>query len=256
MRLLFAMAVLFLSPYTAVHAKSLDEEVAHYLEIFKGDNVAAQTEAVESFAWKGVSDTRLFDAIEQRLLREHEAASKHRNEKNRVARYIRALGFSGAPKYRPTLERFAQESSAYARFGQAALADSINYQTWNPIIANRATFDPKYDDDTNKIFNILRADDLSLKRVGAKRVYFGHWDEPLLDLLAADLRKHYVTTEREHADAVAWMAKAIGRSAKEKYRPLLAEVSAKATLPKIRDNAERALRRYGREAPIKDKQEE
>lgn len=230
-------------------AASPDEDVMRYIQVFSGDK-AQHSDAANALAWMGISDVRLFDIIERRLLADYEAARTDRHEKDRVARYVRALGFSGQPKYRPTVTKFLGEP-VYQRFATAALEDQPYYEKWNPVISNRATFDSKYGDDVNRVMNMLRSDDLLLKRVAAKRIYFGQREAVLLEMLAANLRAQYANTYRdERSNAVAWMVKALGSARQERYKPLIEEVAAKAPDPAVKRHARAALEAYKRKGPL------
>jgi hypothetical protein len=202
------------------------------------------SDAADTFVWMGLSDIRVFDIIEKRLLEEHEAVRYDRDEKNRVARYIRrALGFSGQLKYAPVTRRFEQDN-VYERYAKAALEDLPQYQKWNPIISNRAAFDSQYSDDANRVMNMLRSDDLLLKEIGAKRIYFQHPEDVLLEMLAKEVRANYMSTDRRFSDAIAWMLKGLGKSKNPKYIPLLEEVRAYARDRKIRKYAQVSLNYY------------
>lgn len=238
MRILtLALAALFFSCSAA--AATMEEDVARYIKIFSG-TTSTHNDAVESLAWMGISDTRLFDLIEKRLLEESEAAKNERYTKDRVARYIRALGFSGQTKYTPTLNKYLSDR-VYERYAKDALKELPDHQAWNPIISNRAVFDPRYSDDVNRVLNMLRADDLLLKKIGSKRVFFAVQDEVVLDTLASELKANYMRNEPAYSDAIAWMVKALGSTKNPKYRPLLQDVAAKARDSKVADYAKRAL---------------
>jgi hypothetical protein len=188
----------------------------------------------------------LFDIVERRLLEDADASQADRTERNRVARYIRSLGFSGQPKYEPTIRKFL-ESPPYRRFAEAALADLPQYNKWNPVISNRGSFDPKFSDDVNRVANMLRSDDLLLLRVGAKRVFFDSKEDILLELLAQQLRANYARrdlNDGERVDSVAWLAKALGSSKNDKYVALLQEVGEKADAHAVRGHAKEALAKY------------
>lgn len=230
----FALAVLLsLSFSTCALANTLQADVDHYIQIFKGDN-SLHADAADTFSWMGLSDTRLFDVIEKDLLQ------ADRSDKNRVARYIRALGFSGQAKYLPTLQSFV-DSPTYKRFAQTAIDDQPRYERWNPIISNRATFDPKYSDDVNRVRNMLNSNELALKEVGAKRVYFANKDDVLLDLLATNVKSNYTNTNPQDSDSIAWMVKALGSAKNPKYIPLLEEVANNASASQIRRHAKKSL---------------
>jgi hypothetical protein len=224
---------------STAQAATVDEDVQHYIGVFQGGDTAAHNQAVEELAWKGLSDPRLFDMLERKILAEHAAAANTRAEKDRVARYIRALGFSGQQKYLPTLRRF-EKSFVYDRYATDALIQRPQYERWNPIISERATFDPRLSDDDNRIMNMLRSDDLMLMRIAAKRAYFAP-NDTVLAQMADQVRQRYATSEPdpERRDAVAWMVKALARTTQ--YDDLLAEVKSGAPDHKVRNTAASAL---------------
>jgi hypothetical protein len=222
----------------AACAATVDEDVERYVAIFQGNDTALHNKSVEELAWKGISDPRLFDLLERRALAEHKAAEGVRAEKDRVARYIRALGFSGQEKYRPTL-RFFENDPVYQRYARDALEQQPQYARWNPQISSRAGFVPGLSDDRNRVMNMIRSEDLMLARVGAKRAYFDP-DDATLDLIAEKLRGRYQTSDPEHVDAVAWLVKALGKT--RRHDALLEDVKANAPDRKVRNAADSALR--------------
>lgn len=242
-RILFFMLVLMTAGQ--VFAATLEEDVARYVAIFNADP-ELHGPASETLAYAGLSDPRVFDAVERLLLRDAPLATDPLAKK-RVAHYLRALGFSGQPKYLPTLERF-RANMDYERYARTAIQESPNYGRWNPVISNRATFDPKLGDDVNRVLNMLRSDDLTLKRLGAKRVYFANRDEVLLEQLARDLTANFrsSSTDSETVDCIAWLAKGLGAAKAERYRPLLQEVAASAPNNKIREHAKLTLEKYAK----------
>lgn len=229
---------------SAALARSLEEDVQEYINVFKGAPTQQHSTYADTFAYMGLSDERLFDIIEKRLLADFAVAQDDRAEKNRVARYIRALGFSGQTKYIPTLHQMLGYK-AYERFARAALDDLPLYEKWNPIISNRATFDPKYSDEANRVMNMLRVNDLNLNRLGAKRVFFATQDEPVVELLAKQLRANYTASSTaENRESLAWMVKALGYTKNQKYRPLIEEVAIGATDTRVREHAVKALQYF------------
>jgi len=241
MRLLLVLSLLFSIP---AGAASIEEDVQRYIGIFNGETKEHSANA-EALGWTGLSDPRLFDVIEQRLLKDYPAPANDKAEKQRIAWYIRALGFSGDSKYLPTINRFLayRDTAVYSKH---ALVDMPDYKRWNPVISNRASFDPKMGDYENRVVNMLRDSDFSLKRLGAKRIFYdGMHDERLLDVLAEELRAGYPKANLDkNSDPVAWMVRALGASRKEKYKPLIQEVLFKTTVPSVQTHAKRALDTY------------
>jgi len=223
---------------SAASAATQEEDVQRYIAIFEG--AGDGDKAADDLAWKGISDTRLFDVIEQRLIKDAQATS--REDRNHAARLIKALGFSGQPKYAQTLNSLNVE---YRRAVERALLNLKLYEKWNPIIASRASWDPKLADDVNRVRNMLTSDDIQLQAVGAKRVFYAHPGEPvLLDLLAERLRASYKTaTDGDSVEAVGWMVNGLGKSASPAHRGVIQEVAAGAASDKVRYRAERTLAR-------------
>ena len=224
-------------------AASPEEEVAIYIKIFEG-NISEHSTAADALAWKGLSDTRLFDIIEQRALTDYIIADQNKHERERVAQYVRALSYSGNQKYRPTIQIFVANAS-YHRAGREARENLFLYGKWNPILSNRATFDPKYTDDVNRIMNLLRSDSLYLHRVAAKTIFSGMHEKALLNSLAQSIKEYELkkdaatehfnatleTTEgntSDFLDTLAWMKKAMdGATEEARKAPLITNVRAK-----------------------------
>src|SRR5262245_26957800 len=91
--------ILSLGASFPVLAATPEQDVQQYIQIFQGG--VGSDKAVDDLGWKGISDERLFDIIEQRLRQDAQASS--REGRNHAARLIKALGFSGQPKYAATL---------------------------------------------------------------------------------------------------------------------------------------------------------
>src|SRR5437667_12616235 len=103
MRLALAFfAFLIFSNFAA--AASVEDETQRYIQIFSGEK-RLHNDAADTFSWMGLSDTRLFDIVERRLLEDADASRDNRNERNRVARYIRSLGLSVQTKKEPTIKK-------------------------------------------------------------------------------------------------------------------------------------------------------
>ena len=229
-------------------AVTLEDDVQSLVKVFSGDK-SHHVAAVRTLAWMGVSDPRVYDVVEQHLKADAEAARGDGKEQDRVAHYLRALGFSGNDKYLPTLKGF-QDDVVYGRSVRNALKEFPQYKKWNPFISNRATFfDAKYSDDVNRVMNMLAADDIQLKGLGARRIRHGpHHDQPLLDRLEKEARELYPKAkdfDAETQDAIGWMLIALGSSRDPKYLPLLEEALNGTKERKIRNGASSGLKFYG-----------
>ena len=225
-------------------AASVEQDVQRYLEVLKQSDPRFQATEFEALSGMGLSDPKLFDAVEQRLLDDYEGARDDRENRARVAWYFRALGFSGQAKYEPTLKRFTDDRT-YRNYAVAALRDRPHYEKWNPVISSRERFDPKLSDDANRALNMLRSDDHELQRVGAKRVFLTHEKDPTVaDMLAEKLRASYKTaTSDEAIETTGWLVNALSRAGSENHMKLLAEVAKTAPSEKLRRRAQSVLDR-------------
>jgi hypothetical protein len=229
-------------------AATLEDDVQSLVKVFNGDK-NLHVSAVRTLAWMGISDPRVYDIVEQHLKADADTGRDDRREQDRVAHYLRAFGFSGNDKYLPALKGF-QEDAVYGRAVRNALKEFPQYQKWNPVISNRATFfDAKYSDDVNRVMNMLAADDIQLKGLGARRIRHGsHHEEPLLDRLEKEARTLYPKAKDfdvETQDAIGWMLIALGSSRNPKYIPLLEEALNGTSERKIRNGAASGLKFYG-----------
>lgn len=225
-------------------AKTLEEDLQYYLDVLKADQPRIQATEFEALSGVGLSDPRLFDAVEQRLLADYEGARLDREHRARVAWYFRALGFSGQEKYQPTLSRFTEDRT-YRNYAIAALRDLPNYTKWNAVIADRASFDPRRSDDVNRIMNMLRSDDILLQRVGAKRAFLTHEADPAMAALVAErLRAAYpAAKDSESVETAGWLLNALDRSTGGSH-PLIRVIAADPNAHyKLQDRARSLLQR-------------
>lgn len=226
---------------------TLQEDTERYIATFNGP-VDQHSDAADTLPWMGLSDPRLFDILERRILEEKDSASDfgRRDDRNRVARYVRGLGFSGQPKYAPTLRQLVGDRE-FDRFAKAALEDLPHYEKWNPVISDRATFDPKYSDDVNRVRNMLLTDDLLLARLAAKRVFLASREEELVDRLADALKKNYQRDgDAEAVNSLGWLIKSVSSAKLPRHLPLLQEVAKNAPNRSVQRHADDAARSYSR----------
>jgi hypothetical protein len=200
----------------------------------------------------GLSDPALFDLIEQKLEQDFKGSQEDRLTRNKVARYFRELGYSGQEKYLPTLQKYVDEPT-YKKYVGEAIKNIPVYKKWNPIISNRATFDPTHSDVVNRVANMLRADDLELNALGAKRIYFDLFNNAYLaDLLAQKVKANYMVERGvpgDTAQAVAWMVKGLGATRDEKYHDLIRTIATSGTHPTVIRHARSALERDYERSP-------
>ena len=239
---LFALIVSFCVA-GSVSGKTIEEDVQYYIGLLGEMNPRVQATEFEALSGMGLSDPRLFDEVEKRLLADCESVRQNREERARVAWYFRALGFSGDEKYLPTLSRFTEDRT-YRNYSIAAQRDLPQYTKWNPVISDRSKFDPKLADDSNRILNMLRSEDHLLQRVGAKRTFLTHEKDPaVVAMLAEKLKASYPTAkDDESLETAGWLLNALDRGSDGRH-PLIREIAADKTVHKLSARAQSLLQR-------------
>lgn len=222
--------ILSLCVAASASGKTIEEDLQYYIGLLGELNPRTQATEFEALSGMGLSDPRLFDAVEKRLLADCEGVREIREDRARVAWYFRALGFSGQEKYQPTLSRFTEDKT-YRNYALSALRDMPQYAKWNPVISDRSKFDPKLNDDANRIMNMLRSDDHFLQRVGAKRAFLTHEREPAVaGLLAEQLAASYKTAkDSDSVETAGWLLNALDRGS-EGRNALIREISVDKTV--------------------------
>jgi hypothetical protein len=211
-------------------------------KIFAGDNQFQIRDSAKALSWLGISDTALFDPIEEKLLENYLITDKHSVETN--AWYAKALSYSGQEKYRDTLAKISSSSAPakLRKHSKRALKSLTKYKTWNPIISEGLNNTSDYTPNQIRMLNLLNSDNSELIRIGGKRAYWEYFsDDVVLDSAANVLENTFNDinpSDKVLIDAYAWICKALARSENSKY---------KLVLEKVRDNTNNSkLRKYAK----------
>ena len=227
--------VLFFSSQSYSDSDELASELDDYISVFSNNNFEHQKKHINRLTWAGISDPRIYDIFESKVLSDFQSTSKKAREEN--SRYIKTLGLSGNEKYRPTLNKVLNEakSKKIQRHTKTALIRLEQYKAWNPVISSNLDAAPIGQLEQTRVNNMLRAEDLELVKIGAKRVYYAHnKDKLLVELAKGRLVEHYKTaTSQVEVDTMAWLCKALASSGDASYRPLLMEVTSLAPSKKL-----------------------
>lgn len=224
-----------------------DTLATQYLRTFTNEPPHLQIQAAERLEWLGLSDTRLYDRIEQNLLASYQDNAKERA--NYASWMAKALGFSGQDQYRETLARVAAEAANKntRKHAQQALDNLARYKAWNRIIGDTGKARPDVPSEHNGYANMLRSDDHQLQRLAAKRIYNERIREDwLLALLESRVRAVYAEpiADKAQADSIAYMLKALAVTGSAQYRPLVEDAAQNGGSPVLRKHAAKYLKSY------------
>jgi hypothetical protein len=220
--------------------QALQTELNGYIKTFSGNNFAEQRKAIEPLGWSGYSTPKLFDLIADKLSALQNADSKL--DKERASWFAKALALSGNKKYQSLLQDTAENAAAkkLRKHAKIALERLSTYSAWNPVIsAGLAT--SRLPLEEKRIRNMLAAKDLSLFRLGAKRVYHANsGNKDLVALVKKRLMQDYQSANsKESIDAMAWAIKVLAQSGDSAHIPELDEIIANAKEKKIKKYAKK-----------------
>jgi hypothetical protein len=207
----------------------IESQIQHYIEIFKGDDYDPQHAAMGELKWSGISDERLFDIIANKVEKgidpppdEDDIKSQH------LSHFAKALGRSGNQKYTPLLKKLLEvDNSTINRHAESALTLMEQYSKWNPVIARNIEQAPSGKLDEWRVNNMLESGIPELIRVGGKRIYYEHHDNPELTAKAVEvLLDGYKDPQTDiMADAMAWLCKGVAAGPNTEYVDTMKKVT-------------------------------
>lgn len=240
--LLFGLVILLLVHPTVNAFESVDEQIDHYLEVLHDGSQPSKIEMLQRLQWSGLSDARLYDAIEKQLLDQIEGPDLDPGNYPILPYNIRALGFSGNEKYRAILEQLNAEADdrKFRSHASKALRQLDQYIEWNRLIE-----DSLYEVDGSSVevgtyMKMLDVDNVYTQRLAARAIYHEKRIDPDLLALAAEKLERLNSRsilDKQEDDTGAWLCKALGESGDPEYIALLATIAGSTQHRKIKKYA-------------------
>lgn len=243
---LLALLVVFSSAVSAeVSSRDLDALIALY-QSGPDEKIKLVT---DELGFAGISDERLFDVIEQKVLQNYH--KRGRDDADMTGWLMKALSYSGNEKYLKTLRTIDSDRSTpprVRRYTDGAIETLARYGRWNPVIGANLEGLDDYQTQVQRTKNMLNSSYHDLVMVGVKRVYNLIPDNvELQDIVSAKLQAVADVT-RDNQDDVRWMIKALSRSGSDRYREVLEKYSTRSNrFPKVPSEARKALERLDQE---------
>lgn len=225
----------------------IEAEIQEAIRHFSSNSTSAYRNAIEKLKWAGISDRRVYDDVERRLLADFMSTDKHAVEA--IAWRAKALSVSGNRKYQPTLQKVMNDAASkkVRKYGNQANTRLDNYIIWNPIIAAGTEKAAKGKLNQKRIANMLSSKVLELNRGGAKLTYRDYSaNDKLLKLVEKKLLEIYKVDPRNklEIDTTAHLAKALAGSGKEQYKSTLEKVMNETTSPKVTKYIKKYMQTY------------
>ncbi len=243
---LLGVSLALASSLSSASPQDLEDEIQHYIKEMTKPELPEHQLYVE-LEWSGISDVRLYDVIERRLLENYKKTGA--GELDDSAWMAKALSYSGQPKYLPTLEKIYGEvySQNFRKYLLKSIERLPNWTKWNPDLYKGLDAVPADRLKIARVINMLNSDYPKLRTVGGRHVWWHYTDnEELLDLTKERLIATYNTSGQDafDIDAVAWLCKGLAKSGDSKYKPLIEKIAKDARNKRVRGYAKKFLRMY------------
>lgn len=205
------LVLAFLCTSLTTFAQSNSGLLEKYIVDFKSGSPLEKQLICEKLMWSGLSDSSLFDLLEQDLV--SRAKTANGEEINNIAWLMKAIGASGQSKYLDTLESFASHpNDKIAKYAKESINFIPQYAKWNPIISDSSQANTEGSEIINRYANMIRSDILELNILAAKRIYAEKiHNEYLYGLLSEKIivgHKSVHKNEKTKIAAYAWMMRA------------------------------------------------
>ena len=216
---------------------TVDQQIDHYLGILAGDNHNAKVEMLKRLKWTAITDPRLYDEIEKAPASQGFEKKLDKLTIADLAYKIRALGYSGNPKYQPTLNSISKDApiKKLRKHATKALVDLKRFEQWNRQIAQAEIGQQGKSVEITTYLKMLNVEDTLVQRFAAKAIVDGALRDPdLLNEVAAKLQGLYTAPglDKRVQDTAAWFIRALGDSGD--YRDLLTEVNQNTPYKKLK----------------------
>ncbi len=239
---LFSLVILLAS----ASAQSMDAD--YFMKQLSSDSMRQRTDAAKRITRSGLTDPKLFDYIQELLLKGYTGSPLDTDLMDEMAWFCKALASSGDASYAVTLSQVAgnTSSSKLKRHATKSLEQLDVYAKRNQSMNADLGTDDTLSAEEKKLIAMVRSQDAVLIRDASKITYRNPLPgDAVTDAISEVLLKTYgntSTNSRTMNDALAWMCNAVGNSGKTKSKATLTEVIEKTTSEKLRKYAKKSIR--------------
>lgn len=233
--LLFAAVSMSAAAY-----QSKDEQIDAVLKVMQTGSQERKETVLERLQWSGLSDPRLYDVLEADLLANYQEKQYESDKRDLMAYEVRALGYSGNPKYKPTLELLTKKAveSNVKRHAKKALRDLNTYISVQRELSQVVIEQAEKPFEIQTYIRMVQTDDSFTQRLAARAAFHETIRDPeLMSLFAEKLESMYMNPDLDalDQDVAAWMCKVL--KLHSEYTALLTEVAEKSPHRKIQKYA-------------------
>ena len=249
---LIALALALLMSSGSFAQSALDAEVERYLSQLNSSQPDAARKVVDQLTWSGITDPRLFDAMEKMLLAGDDDGDG--DEIDELSWLAKGLALSGDQRYLKTLRDLAANagSKKLRKYCDRSIARLNQFEQWNPHIS--AGLDQAAANELNhlRIMNMLRSEIPELTRQAAKMIFQEtragntppqEQTDASRDLLLAHTDSDSSDMSKVELDAIKWQINVLGAVKDQApYREALLEIANNSSNKHLAKYAKKRLK--------------
>jgi len=237
LRKFFITSLMVAISSTSFAYTSNDEQIAHILNVVETGKQQQKEQILERLQWSTLSDPKLFDTFEKDLLKHYQEKYLAGDLADLLAYEVRAIGYSGNAKYKPTLALLAKESenSSLKRYAKKAQNDLPTFIAVQNALEKVSVDKPNMASELVNYMKLLETDDSYSQRLAARAIYHEQQNNPeLIKLVATKLKNVYMKSALDGLgqDSAAWLCKVLKQQGG--YDTLLNEVAENTPHRKIK----------------------
>ncbi len=261
------LAVLFSSSIGASSVSAQGNrsaEVEQYINMLNSSSRHQRITTAKKISRSGLSEEKLFDMINDILLKNYKKNTRNSQQIDEMSWLCKALASSGLDKYGVSLKSVADntQNPKLKKYALQSLNLIKQFAERNRVMTDDKHLKEGFSPELARYINMLRSEDLTLKRDAAKHIFRSViMDERLYDIVEEELLKEFVKTPKEREydeygeevtygasrkqklqnDTSAWLCKALGASGMGKYIETLEKIAKTSSDMYVRRHAKDSL---------------
>jgi hypothetical protein len=222
------------------------EEVEKLKEALASGSSVQRTQIAKIITNAGIEDQGLYEKIAA-LLRDGYPKGFESDHVDEMSWLCKALAASGDPRYKALLQEIAEKAPSFKLQHYAKESKHLigEYADRMRIMNSTETWDDNLNHEENRLANMLKSDNIQLKKDAAKTVVRSIMvHKKIFEIIDVELlgMQGNKRTRGEDIDTMAWMCKALAVSGDARYAETLKQVMAGTMDIKLKTAASKALK--------------
>ena len=218
------------------------EDVSKFLSMLDSESIKTRIDALKYITNSHLTDPKLFNVIEKRLLEEYQLNTNNMEHIDEMAWLCKALASSGNEEYSKTLQKVTDTTSVQKlkKYAKQSMDLIKEYAKKNKMLAESEYTNNGISPKAAKYMTMLKSGEISMIKDAAKELSRSKIDDQrVYDTASEVLLEMYKQKSlgSEKIDTLAWLCKALGVSGIAKYKTALDEIINDTSSEKLKKHA-------------------